>query len=195
MKRYMILLVLSITLVGCSSSSQAKAPDEAVVEAPVVSVQDNSKEPVSNTEETAKTELSGNSRLAVKQGSNLELPSGFPSNIVSIADDANITDTVVDGESFYIAYQTNKSVGEVKKTYKRLLEGSKLMGEDSQGDDYYTISCNKDNTNIYISITKFSTEVTGVAITACPFDMAILELGENYGGSSGSMPSDEDSGQ
>lgn len=195
MKKYLIILVMAIALVGCSNNSQAKAPFEAAVEVPAESVLDNSKEQVSNTEETAEAGESDNNQPAVGQGNNLELPLGFPSDIVPILEAANITDTVVDGESFYIAFQTNKSVDEVKKAYKRLMDGSKLIGEDYQNGDYYTINCNKNNTNIYISATKFSPDITSVAITTTPFDATILELGENFEGSSGSAPGDGNSGQ
>lgn len=193
MKKYLIILVMTIALVGCSSNSQAKAPDEAAVEVSAVSVQDNSQEPVSNAEETAEAGQSDNNQPAVRQGSNLELPSGFPSNIVSIVEDANITDTIVDGESFYIAYQTNKSFSEVKETYKRLMDGSKFIREDYQGDDYYTINCNKEKTNVYITVTKFSADITSVVITTNTFDLTMTETGWEMGGSSSGASGEADS--
>jgi hypothetical protein len=194
MKRYLIILVLSIALVGCSSA-QAKAPAEAAVEVPAASVQDNSAESASNTVEATEVGSLDNNQPAVEQGSNLELPSGFPSNIVTIVEGANITGTFVDGEAFVISYQTNKSFEEVKKIYERLMDGSKPIMEASQADGYYTVNGTKDKINIFITVEKISPDITSVAISTNTLDFAMLEQAGKSGEGSGSMPDAEDSGQ
>lgn len=195
MKRYLIILAtaIAIALVGCSSQEQAKAPGMVkIAETPVENVQDKLIESALNAEGNTQPEQPDKKQPIVKQGSNLELPSGFPNDIIPIIENANITNTYEDGESFSVNYQTGKAFNEVVKIYKSLMEGSKLIMEDSQGDNYYTVNGTKDEINIFITVMKFTPDITTVSINSNTFDLTAVDEGRKLREEWSEIPNEAD---
>ena len=178
MKRFVLVLCIfafvSMAFIGCSGSVRQDTKEGAAA-GPAVA-EGKSGKPYSNSQDNP---LEGQFQVQPieRHGSKLELPSGFPSDIIPIVKNANITDTYEDGVSFSVTYQTTKAFKEVAGTYKRFMESAKLIMEDKQGDTYYTVNGTKDNNNIFIVVTKFPPNLTMVIINTNTFDLAPVEEG------------------
>ncbi len=106
MKKYLIILILFITLVGCSNQRKGKTQDMIIAnKVPVESVQYKPNEQALDTDESTQEKQSNKNQPIVKQGNKLELPPGFPNNIISIIENADITNTYDDGESFSVGFR------------------------------------------------------------------------------------------
>lgn len=148
------ILLMGLALCSCSSQGEANAPVNAI---PSERIEQGQQVSSSENKEANNQKDQPAKKLPVKkQGEHLSMPSGFPSTIIPITKDANITSTYSDGETYSITYKTSEGFDMVKKLCKNLMKNADIIMEDNQGDKYYTINGTKDKNNIYIAVVAYA---------------------------------------